>query len=201
MAVGTAAPTAHAEEWRTELCQFPPPLGTGPEGGEGLPQSTALSHAAPSCGPETWSHGEAITGTDPGQTRKPALGSLQDGPERGAAGMTPAERPRTSWSPGCGREGPCPGGPSASSQGLWACRSPSGTLSAGERPSRLLRRRRGGATTQTWGVLPAWPLVAKATLAERTPVLPCGPQLFGNHHLERVQPPTNERFSGYADSC
>lgn len=56
-----------------------PPAETRAQGGGGLiracPVATpAVSHAAAYCSGETRSQEEAITGTDPGQTQKPALG-------------------------------------------------------------------------------------------------------------------------------
>ena len=51
----------------------PSPRGPGCSGAGVHISASAVSHAA-SCNGETRSPGEAITGTDPGQTRKPALG-------------------------------------------------------------------------------------------------------------------------------
>lgn len=106
---------------------FPSP-GDQARGRWGLPQSVpwgrwAVSHAAPSRSAETWSHGEAITGTDPTQPGSGTGRPSRTGPERGAAEEDshreapgrPARPLSTRAAPG--REGSALGGPPGSSPG------------------------------------------------------------------------------------
>ena len=98
----------------------PSPRGPGCSGAGVHISASAVSHAA-SCNGETRSPGEAITGTDPGQTRKPALGvSPGPAPTSRRLLLRGLGRPlRPPCAPGWwGGGDPAPGGPTGA-HGPW----------------------------------------------------------------------------------
>lgn len=114
---GPAGQVMDVEGRTLSLRQRPSHLPRGPDCGEvGVCiRAPAVSHAA-SCSRDTGSQGEAIPGTDPGQTRKPVLGvspgpALREKPQkppaerlepwtpawRGGGGDPALDEPRGSW--------------------------------------------------------------------------------------------------------